>query len=133
MENSFYYIIGGVLLLYYGWKKNKQEEVAEKAKRIFKRDKKLYNYMKQGLKEYNWDNKNDRFSKWIDAKDKDVLFENIDVVVYKVKHFVEYRLGFYIKDTEEYGLYSSWEDFENFYRSDSTFTKEEHLMYDDDD
>jgi hypothetical protein len=132
MENSFYYIIGFCLLLYYGWKRNNDEEKAEKAREKIKRDTKFYNYMKQGLKEYRWKTRNDDIDIWFDAKDKAVLFENIDVIIYKVDHFIEYRLGFYIKDTQEYGLYTSCEDFEMYKRSNSSFT-EENFLYTDDD
>lgn len=134
-NNLLYDILGTLLLLYYGWKRDKDEERAEKANRIIKRDKKLYDYMKKGLKEYQWIKKDIYFEEvyYPGAKDKELIFENIDVKIYKVKHFAETRLGFFIKDTQEYGLYASFEGYPRYYRSDESFTKEEYLMYDEDD
>lgn len=114
------------------WRHKKNEEKILKAKETIKRDTILYNNIKKGLREYKWFVKDD-FTKWMDYKDKDIILENAHIIVYRLDHFAEFRLGFYIKEIDEYGIYGSFDGFEEYYRSDNSFTKEESLMYDDDE
>jgi hypothetical protein len=58
------------------------------------------------------------------------------MIAYNVDHFAETRVGFYFKDLNEYRMYGFFagngdETFESYYRTDSTFKKEETLLHDD--
>lgn len=114
------------------WRHKKVEELAIKAKERMKKDTILYNYIRKGIREYEWFVRDD-FTKWLDYKDKEIILENAHFIVYKLDHFAEFRLGFYIKEINDYGIYGSFDEFKKYYRTDSSFTNEESLIYDDEE
>src|ERR1700761_8496834 len=70
------------------------------------------------------------------AKDGELLFETAHLSAFGVSHFAESRVGFYFKDTEEFGLYVFFAgNADDVYHSDSrtdrTFQKEETLLTND--
>ena len=70
---------------------------------------------------------------WVGARSR-VVYETKVLAVSHVSHFAESRWGFYFKDTNEFGLYTSFSDdnnknYECFYRSDSKFEEEIYLDY----
>jgi hypothetical protein len=62
-----------------------------------------------------------------------VLYETDTIAVFHVPHFMESRYAFQFKDTNEFGLYSSFYDddrdknYQSFYRTDRRFQHETHL------
>jgi hypothetical protein len=101
---------------------------------VLTKDNGLYQHIKAGMREYDWQNRDQKFRTY---KDGEVIFENAHLKIYHVDHFAETRVGFYFKDLNECGLYGFFagdgdETFESYYRTDSTFKKEGRLLYDDD-
>ena len=136
MEPSTILIIalfGGYIL----WRYKKDKERAKFSADRILRDTKLYENIKKGMREYRWRMKEtDQFKNFINAKDKEILFETADMTAYNLDHFIEDRVGFYFKDINEYGFYSMFigndpeaDVFENYYRTDPEFEKEERLLY----
>jgi hypothetical protein len=136
-------IFGGLALgSYLLWKYNKDKNEKEKSEKIasvrLQRDKKLYENINRGMRELRWmRQKSHRLTDALSQKHGDVLFENADMIAYRLKHFAEYRVGFYFKDLDEHGIYSLFvgnedDEYESYYRTDRTFEKEEWLYYEDD-
>jgi hypothetical protein len=122
---------GGVLL----WRQSKNEEAAKVANERLKKDNRLYQNIKTGMREYHWRERENR-DFW-HAKNGQLLFETAHMCAYHVDHFVESRVGFYFKDINEYGLYGFFagngdEFHESYYRTDKTFQHEGQLLHDDD-
>lgn len=118
------------------WRNAKKEETAKAATDRLKRDTRLYQNIKAGMREYHWRERDQHQNFW-KAKDGEKLFETAHLSAFHVDHFAESRVGFYFKDLDEYGLYGFFagngdEFFESYYRTDRTFQKEGQLLYDDD-
>ena len=125
-------LVGGFCL----WRNARNEEVAKVATDRLKRDARLYQNIKAGMREYNWRERDNR-DFWR-AKHGQLLFETAHLCAYHVDHFAESRVGFYFKDLNEYGLYGFFagnddDFFHSYYRTDRTFQEEGQLLYDDDD
>lgn len=125
-------LVGGFCL----WRNARNEEVAKVATDRLKRDTRLYQNIKAGMREYNWRERDNR-DFWR-AKHGQLLFETAHLCAYHVDHFAESRVGFYFKDLNEYGLYGFFagnddDFFHSYYRTDRTFQEEGQLLYDDDD
>ncbi|UWU66114.1 hypothetical protein [Bradyrhizobium sp. NC92] len=123
--------IGGGFLL---WRQSKNAEKAQVANERLAKDNKLYQRIKEGMREYHWREREQDFWK---AKNGQLLFETAHLAAYHVDHFAESRVGFYFKDLNEYGLYGFFagngdEFFESYYRTDKTFQEEGRLLHDDD-
>jgi hypothetical protein len=123
-------LVGGFLL----WRKSKKEEAAKIATDRLKRDTRLYQNIKAGMREYHWREHDQNFWK---AESGAKLFETAHLSAFHVDHFAESRVGFYFKDLDEYGLYGFFagngdEFFESYYRTDRTFQEEGRLLHDDD-
>jgi len=109
-----------------------QKRKAAKNKEHLRRDNRTYEHIKRGMREYSWQSeKKDVSNKFLDAKHKEALFENADMIAYKVKHFAEFRIGFFFKEINEYGLYGTFDEFVNYYRTNEDFQKEERLIHDE--
>jgi hypothetical protein len=122
--------VGGFFL----WRSNKAAEQDKVASDRLKKDTRLYEHIKTGMREYNFREQKERFS---EAKDGEPLFETAHLIAYHVDHFAESRVGFYFKDLEEFGLYGFFagnddDVYHSYYRTDRTFQKEEALLYDED-
>lgn len=78
-----------------------------------------------------WRRKDFTFSE----KPGEPLYETATFSVIKVPHYAESRYGFHFKDSDEYGLYSSFYDdsrdksYQSYYRSDWKFEAELYLEY----
>jgi hypothetical protein len=115
------------------WRRSKGEQAAEVASARLEADARLFEHIKTGMREYNWRGRESQFWK---AKDGELLFETAHLSSFHVDHSAETRVGFYSKDTEEFGLYGFFagnddDTFESYYRSDRTFKKEEMLVVQD--
>ncbi len=124
-------LAGGFFL----WRQSKNTEKAEAAKERLERDTRLYRNVKAGMREYHFRQREHDFS---EAKDGELLFETAHLSAFGVSHFAESRVGFYFKDTEEFGLYGVFagnddDVIESYYRTDRTFQKEEMLLTNDED
>lgn len=122
-------LVGGFFL----WRQSKNEETATVASDRLKRDTRLYQNIKTGMREYNWRERNQDF--W-NAKNGELLFETAHLSAFHVDHFAESRVGFYFKDLDEYGLYGFFagngdEFFESYYRTDRTFQEQQRLLTSD--
>ena len=118
------------LAIFIQWRQSKGAEKSANANARIERDTRLYERIKEGMREYHWREREKPF--W-EAKDRELLFETAHMVAWHVDHFAESRVGFYFKDLEEYGLYGGFagngdEFHESFYRSDRDFNLEERLM-----
>lgn len=116
------------------WRRSKGAGAAQVASARLASDTRLYQHIKTGMREYEWRNREGKFWK---AKDGELLFETAHMAAYHIDHFVETRVGFYFKETNEFGLYGFFagnddDTFEGYYRSDRTFKKEEMLATLDD-
>ncbi|MGY3607253.1 MULTISPECIES: hypothetical protein [unclassified Bradyrhizobium] len=116
------------------WRSQKQAEAAKVASDRRMRDRRLYEHIKTGMREYNWRDREGLFWK---AKDGELLFETAHLSAFHVNHFAEFRVGFYFKDIDEFGLYGHFagngdESITSYYRTDRTFQKEEHVFAWDD-
>lgn len=119
---------------FYLWQNKRNEERAVVARERIKNDTILYKNIRTALREYNWkcDNDSDFFIRFFtDAKDRELLLDTAHFSIYKVDHTPEFRLGFYFKDINQYGLYGQFEEFESYYRTDKTFQEEGRLVYDE--
>lgn len=131
-------VIAGGYLFWLNRSNQKKEEIAIVAKEALRRENKLYDNIKKGVREHDWRmNEKEYFRKFLDAKHGDVLFENAEFKAIKLDHISDLRIGFFIKETNEYGIYSHFsgnDDYthEGYYRTDSSFQKEELLAHDDD-
>ena len=119
-------LAGGFFL----WRHSKNTEKAEAAKDRLERDTRLYGNIKAGMREYHFREREQEFWR---AKDGELLFETAHLSAFSVSHCAENRVGFYFKDTEEFGLYGIFvgngdDIIKSYYRTDRTFQKEEMLM-----
>ena len=92
-------LVGGFFL----WRNSKNEEAAKVASDRLKKDTRLYQHIKAGMREYNWRERDNR--EFWHAKNGQLLFETAHLCAYHVDHVAESRVGFYFKDLDEYGLY----------------------------
>ncbi|TYO61956.1 hypothetical protein FXV83_35660 [Bradyrhizobium hipponense] len=119
------------------WRSQKQAEAAKVASARLTRDKLLYEHIKTGMREYDWRQREGRCEDLFSrtrrkAKDGELLFETAHLSAFHVNHGPEYRVGFYFKDINEFGLYGLFagngdETITSYYRTDRTFQKEEML------
>jgi hypothetical protein len=112
------------------WRHKKNAETARSASERLDKDTALHRHIKTGMREYNWREREQNFFR---VKEGELLFETAHLSAFKVDHFAEFRVGFYFKDIEEFGLYGHFagngdETFESYYRTESTFHKEERLV-----
>ena len=117
------------------WWQSKNTEKAKAAIERLERDTRLYRNIKTGMREYHFREREQEFWR---AKDGELLFETAHLSAFGVSHVAESRVGFYFKDTEEYGLYCVFagnddEVIQSYYRTDRTFQKEEMLLTNDED
>lgn len=116
------------------WRSSKQAERAKIATDRLERDERLYQHIKTGMREYRWRDRENYKDFW-KAKNGQLLFETAHLSAFGVKHFAEFRVGFYFKDIDEYGLYSFFagnqpdEIYESYYRTDRTFQVEQNLLH----
>jgi hypothetical protein len=123
--------------IFLGYKKDKAKQ--EKAQKEIARDTKLYENIKRGKREYDWRQNQENYSNYLKQQQhRALLFETADMVAFNLEHFAEFRISFYFKDINEYGIYSFFvgndpdiDVFETFYRSDAEFKKEQILICDD--
>jgi hypothetical protein len=125
-------VIAGVFLL---WRHSKNTEKAKAATERLKRDTRLYRNIKAGMREYHFREREQDFWR---AKDGELLFETAHLEAFGVSHLAESRVGFYFKDTQEFGLYGIFvgnddDVIESYYRTDRTFQQEEMLLPTDED
>ena len=125
-------VLAGV---FFQWRQSKRMDKAKAATERLERDTRLYRNIKTGMREYHFRGREQDFWR---AKDGELLFETAHLSAFSVKHFAESRVGFYFKDTEEFGLYCFFADdddaeIETYYRTDRTFQKEEWLLTNDED
>lgn len=131
-------VLAGAYMLWLNKSNQKKEEAAIIAKDTLRRENKLYENIKKGVREHDWRmNEKDYFEKFLHAKHGDYLFETADLKAVKLDNVSDLRIGFYIKESNEYGIYSHFsgnDDYthEGYYRTDSLFQKEELLAHDDD-
>lgn len=124
--------LAGVFFL---WRQSKNTEKAKAANERLERDTRLYRNIKAGMREYHFREREQDFWR---AKDGELLFETAHLSAFGVSHFAESRVGFYFKDTEEFGLYGFFagnddDVYHSYYRTDRTFQKEEMLLTNDED
>jgi hypothetical protein len=124
--------LAGVFFL---WRQSKNTEKAKAASERLERDTRLYRNIRAGMREYHWRERENDFWR---SKDGELLFETAHLSAFHVSHFAESRVGFYFKDTEEFGLYGFFagnddDVFHSYYRTDRTFQKEEMLLTNDED
>ncbi len=124
--------LAGVFFL---WRQSKNTEKAKAANQRLERDTRLYRNIKAGMREYHFREREQDFWR---AKDGELLFETAHLSAFGVSQFAESRVGFYFKDTEEFGLYGFFagnddDVYHSYYRTDRTFQKEEMLLTNDED
>ena len=117
------------------WRHTRSTGTARIATDRLETDTALYRHIKTGMREYNWRERTENF--W-DVKNGQMRFETAHMSAFKVDHFAEFRMGFYFKDLEEFGLYGHFagngdKNYESYYRTDRDFKKEERLVTLDDD
>lgn len=113
------------------WRHSKSAKAANVASDRLARDARLYQHIKSGMREYDWRERED-FEKFLTAKSGELLFETAHLSAFCVGHFAEYRVGFYFKDIDEYGLYGVFAGNDpSYYRTDRTFQEEQLLLYED--
>ena len=122
-------LVVGVFL----WRHSKDKEKAAVATERLTKDNQLYQHIKAGMREYDWQKRGQEYRRY---EDGELIFENAHLRAYHVEHVPEIRVGFYFKDLNEYGMYGFFagngdETFETYYRTDSTFRKEGTLLHDD--
>jgi hypothetical protein len=125
-------VLAGVFFL---WRQSKNTEKAKAANERLERDTRLYRNIKAGMREYHFREREQDFWR---AKDGELLFETAHLSAFRVSHFAESRVGFYFKDTEEFGLWGCFagnddDVYQSYYRTDRTFQKEEILLTNDED
>src|SRR4051812_28234639 len=101
MDWSFLVVLvpAGAFIL---WRSQKQAEAAKVASDQRKRDRRLYDHIKAGIREYHWRNREGQFWR---AEGGALLFETAHLSAFHVNHFAEFRVGFCFKDIDEFGLY----------------------------
>ena len=119
-------VVGGFIL----WRHSKSSEATRVASAQLEKYTALYRHIKSGMREYNWRKREKNF--W-DVKDGELLFETAHLSAFKVDHFAEFRVGFYFKDIDEFGLYGIFagngdEVYESYYRTDQSLQKEGTLV-----
>jgi hypothetical protein len=127
------WVLLAVVAGFFLWRHSKDKEKAVVATERLTNDNRLYQHIKAGMREVDWQNRGKAFPRYSDGE---LIFENAHMRAYHVDHVPEIRVGFYFKDINEYGLYGFFagngdETFESYYRTDSTFKKEEMLLHDD--
>ncbi|QHO74658.1 hypothetical protein ACH79_20475 [Bradyrhizobium sp. CCBAU 051011] len=115
-------IAGGFFL----WRQSKNAEAAKVANARLERGTRLYQRIKEGMREYHW---REREQPLWRAKHGELVFETAHMSAFHVSH-----VGFYFKDLDEYGLYGFFagngdEFFESYYRTDRTFQEEGQLLH----
>lgn len=128
------WVLLGLVAGFFLWRHSKGKEKAIEATQLLTNDNRLYQHIKAGMREVDWQN---RAQPMKHHSDGEMIFENAHMKAFHVEHFAETRVGFYFKDLNEYGLYGFFagkgdETFESYYRTDSTFKKEGRLLLDDD-
>ena len=96
------------------------------------KDKKFKERLKRAVREYHLAT----VSKPIDFQTPDggLVYENRDIAVFRLYDIAENAEGYWFKDTDEYGVHSSFYDderdksYESWYRSDRMFKTREVLM-----
>jgi hypothetical protein len=126
-------VLAGVFFL--GRRQSKNTEKAKAANERLERDTRLHRNIKAGMREYHFREREQEFWR---AKDGKLLFETAHLSAFSVGHVAESRVGFYFKDTEEFGLYGFFagnddDVYHSYYRTDRTFQKEEMLLTNDED
>jgi hypothetical protein len=124
-------LVGGFFL----WRHSKGVEGAKVVSARLERDKRLYQHIKTGMREYDWRRRDEKFGV---HKDGELLFETAHLSAFFVSHFAESRVGFYFKDIDEYGLYGFFagnddEFFESYCRTDKAFKTEGRLTWGSED
>jgi hypothetical protein len=127
------WIAVGLVAAFFLWRHSKGKEKAVAATERLTKDTRLYQHIKAGMREVDWQNRGQASKHHSDGE---LIFENAHMKAYNVGHFAETRTGFYFKDLNEYGLYGFFagngdEFHESYYRTDSTFKTEGRLLYDD--
>lgn len=127
-------VVAAVFLIWWNRREEKGTERAEEASDRLKRDNRLYQNIKAGMREVNWQERTRVIRSF---RNGELIFENAHMAAYHVDHFAESRTGFYFKDLGEYGLYGFFagngdEFFESYYRTDETFQEEGRLLHDED-
>lgn len=122
-------IIGGFFI----WRISRIGDQRMVASSKLQNDVRLYERIRGGMQEYDLRTQKERFR---DLKNGQLLFEAANMSAFHVDHPIQNRVGFYFKDTNEYGLYGflagDGDEFqESYYRSDSGFIKEELLLFDE--
>lgn len=125
-------VLAGVFFL---WRQSKNTVKAKAANERLEQDTRLYRNIKTGMREYHFREREQDFWR---AKDGELLFETAHLSAFRVSHFAESRVGFYFKDTEEFGLYGFFagnddDVYHSYYRTDRTFQKEEMLLTNEED
>jgi hypothetical protein len=128
------WVLLGLVAGFFLWRRSKDKEKAAVATEVLTNDNRLYQSIKAGMREVDWQNRAQPLKHYSDGE---LIFENAHMRAYHVDHFAETRVGFYFKDLNEYGLYGFFagngdEVHESYYRTNSTFKTEERLLYDDD-
>jgi hypothetical protein len=131
----FTIVLVGGYLIWLHLKNKKAEEKAQIAKETLRREQKLYENIKKGMREFLWwMQQGDNLEKHKNAQHREVLFENADLVAYKVNpDYEEGRIGFYFKETGDYGMFGIFygngdERHESYYRTNKTFDKTEPVI-----
>jgi len=127
----FLLALGSALFVWHYFANAKKAKAASEQ---MEKDSRLYQHINAGLREYE-SRAREKDNFW-EAKNRELLFETADLSAFYVDHHAESRVGFYFKDLDEYGLYcvSSGigdEFIDTYYRTDSTFQKQERLLYDE--
>jgi hypothetical protein len=142
MDWSFLVVLvpAGAFIL---WRRQKQAEAAKDASNRRKRDGRLYEHISAGMREYEWRIHEglceDLFCRALrKAKDGELLFETAHLSAFHVNHGPEYRVGFYFKDIDEFGLYGLFvgngdETITSYYRTDRTFQEDDERVFPWDD
>lgn len=126
-------VVAALVAIFWSWQHSRNKEKAEAATEQLRKDNELYQHIKSGMREFDWRSRTEPL--YTKRTDRELLFETAHLQAFHVKHHAEYRVGFYFKDLNEYGLYGSFtgnddDHYESYYRTDSTFQKEEQLLHD---
>lgn len=95
------------------------------------KDRKFRERLKEAVKEFDIA-RGVKFD--LEITDGGMLYESRNIAVYKLQDYAESMEGYWFKDTNEYGVHSSFYDderdksYESWYRSDRTFEKRESLL-----
>lgn len=126
------WVLLGLVAGFFVWRHGKGKEKAVAATERLTKDNTLYQHIKAGMREYQWQKRGQEYKH---LQDGELIFENAHMAAYHVEHMPDFRVGFYFKDLNEYGLYGFFShegaNYESYYRTDSTFKKEGRLLHDD--